>query len=89
MTGYDQSKVLKNLSIAIMSYVEEYCDEHKIEDVDVILTGIGIAMSCLLDGSYKPEERVVQAKKAAEVLIRCAENGLEADEEDRKEEMLN
>jgi hypothetical protein len=89
MTDFDQSKVLKKLSIAIMSYIEEYCEEHEIDDVDVILTGIGIAMSCLIDGSYKPEERVVQAKKAAEVLVRCAENGLDADEEDRKEEMLN
>jgi hypothetical protein len=88
VTYSDESKTLKKLSLAIMSYVDAYCEEHEIDDADVILTGIGIAMSCLIDGSYKPKDRVMQARKAAEVLIRCAEKGLEAEEE-TEEEMLN
>lgn len=83
MTDEEQRQTLKKLSLSIMDYIDEFCHEHKIEDADIILTAIGIAMSCLIDGSYSPEDRIVQAKKAASVLVRCAETGL------KEEEMLH
>jgi hypothetical protein len=68
---------LDSLSHAIMTFTEEYCTENNINDADIILSGLGIAMACLIDGTFNPSERIFHARRLADTIIKCAGESME------------
>lgn len=68
---------IEDLASAIIAFTEQYCEEHEINDANVILHSLGVSIACFIDGTVEPKERVACAKKVAEVLVRCVKEEME------------